>query len=175
MKHYGFILVLFFASLQTIGAQCSTLIQMVNTGIEGCVLPVIVDSNVVLLPCSAPQAFYALEEGDYAYIDYQSTSCINICQFGQDVDITCFTGLTSIRDDLKNGPLHVFPTPADSWIRIEGQDLQQVEIFDAEGILVSAIENLTPAGIDISALPSGVYFAKVKTHDFFRVIPFIKK
>src|SRR5690606_27849021 len=91
----------------SIPAQCATLIQMRDVGVEDCILPVIVETNQKLFPCVAPDEFmFDSVAGAYAYIDYVlHPGCFNICQTGLPVDITCYNLLTGLEDAMKGDPI----------------------------------------------------------------------
>lgn len=69
-------------------------------------------------------------------------------------------------DDISStqGNLKIYPNPSKDVIKIEGLDLRNsslVEIYDMSGNKVSANNNITKDGIDISFLPKGVYTLKL--------------
>ena len=75
-------------------------------------------------------------------------------------DVDCF--YVSTEEPEKTLPVHVYPNPASSHLYFDakGHQISYVEIIDNKGRRVKVIE----AGfeqIDISELPSGVYFVKI--------------
>jgi hypothetical protein len=85
-------------------------------------------------------------------------------------------------DEINNnaGSIKVYPSPATNNITIDAGDLRftnlDLRIYDVVGNLVlekNAYINKT--NIDVSALPSGVYFVKVKTEKGIKVKKFVKE
>jgi hypothetical protein len=147
---------------------------MVDIGVEGCVLPVIVESQQILLPCLVPAGYNEFDVGEYAYIDYQPLGCSNVCLLGLEVEITCLNIITGIENQGKESVMNIYPTLADSRVVIEEKDIQRVEFFDTRGLSMMVIENLEAGEIDISGLAAGVYFVRIKTRSATRVVTLIK-
>jgi hypothetical protein len=59
--------------------------------------------------------------------------------------------------------IDIFPNPASSFLNIISGDneIQEVEIIDNNGKLISSYKNTNMNHIDVSGLPKGVYFVKV--------------
>lgn len=147
----------------SIFGQCSTYIQMVDIGIEGCSLPIIVETQQILMPCSTPAGFWDLDIGEFAYVDYTISGCATFCQVGSEVDITCFNRLTDIKNEQKVTKIKFFPTITESSIFIDGIDLRSANFYDLQGRLVITKSLLTSGKVDISDLPSSIYYVQVIT------------
>ena len=61
--------------------------------------------------------------------------------------------------------VRLFPTPAQTKVTIEANDLTQILLIDALGQVVMSKEYESPesATLNIGHLPSGVYFVKIAT------------
>jgi hypothetical protein len=75
---------------------------------------------------------------------------------------------------------HLFPNPSTNQLTIDNGELkiERIEIYSALGekVLQSHISNRTsPISIDISHLPSGMYFASVKTKNGISTAKFVKE
>lgn len=81
--------------------------------------------------------------------------------------------ITSIEALEERREIHLFPNPAGSWVRIDGQaagQVHRVEVYNLSGQLVHS-HTLQQTGngiIDVSALPSGMYV--VHAHQSGRVM-----
>ena len=70
----------------------------------------------------------------------------------------------------------IFPNPATSNITIEISQNSAIEILNIEGQLIKAIAARdNKISIDVSALPCGVYFVKIKTEKGVAVKKFVKE
>ena len=165
-----FLSLLFFAFyISTTKAQCSTYVQMALT-IENCLVPVIVSSQQILMPCSAPTGYYQLLLGDFAYIDYTPSGCITTCILGLEVDITCYTPTVGIENQEPVNEIKIFPNPFSdntSFI-IQSKNLNETysfELMDVLGKQVRSIKEITAKEFQISrnGLPNGIYFYKIYT------------
>lgn len=156
-----------------IQAQCSTYIQM-RPAVEGCVLPVIVSTGEYLQPCSGPAEFYQLLEGDFAYIDYEDSGCLNFCQQGDEVDITCISLPVGLDDQQSFHGIKIFPTITQSKIYMQGNDIIQIGLFNDRGVLVKKLMNPNVESIDVTDLEIGMYFIQVVTKNRILVKKVIK-
>ncbi len=157
-------------------AQCPTLIQMEELKIEGCILPVIVETHQILLPCVAPDSFWVdVAVGEQAYIDYiLHPGCATFCQFGLDVEITCYNLITGIQNPDGENVIRIYPTLASSTIIIEGKNINSVTIFSSNGVPVIQKVNWISGILDVSELEPGIYFVRLRTSSSIRIIKFIK-
>jgi hypothetical protein len=146
-----------------VNTQCATYIQIVPLGFEGCSLPQIVETHEYLTPCSAPLEFYQLHEGDYAYIDYVASGCANICQVGNEVDITCISFPVGIGDLNVGDEIKIFPTLAQDRICLQGNDVIQIEIYNDRGVRMMNITEPEVLIIDVAGMGPGIYFLKIST------------
>jgi len=177
MKLFSLIIFLKILLTQTLLAQCSTLIQMVDIGIEGCSLPVVLETNQVVFPCSAPVGFWSdITVGEYAYINYDiSLGCSNVCQATSTyVEITCYNLVTSIENQSQNNEIRILPTLTYSKIIIEAKGVKSVDIFNSQGVPVIPKADLMSGILDVSELVAGMYFVSVRTNSSTRVIKFVK-
>ena len=81
------------------------------------------------------------------------------------------TGITEI----ESADIKIYPNPVKDELRIESGELiiEKMEIFDITG---KAIVNLKSANvINVSALPSGVYFVKIETNNSIVTKKFVKE
>lgn len=163
----------FISCISTTRAQCSTYIQIVS-GVEGCLFPVIVSSQQMLLPCSAPAGFFQLNDGDFAYIDYTPSSCINVCMTGLNVDITCLSLPVGIENQETVGKVKIYPTIFESQINIEGDNISKIEVYTVCGTKIKELKNFNLSIIDLSDLSKGVYFLKVITNDQNKIRKIVK-
>ena len=161
---------------ETLPGQCTTLIQMEDIGVEGCSLPVIVETHQILLPCVAPDSFWIdVSVGEQAYIDYiLHPGCANICQLGLNVEITCYNLITGIQNSDEENVIRLFPTLAHSTIVIEGKNINSVTIFNSNGIPVIQKIDWISGILDVSELEPGIYFARLRTSSSSRINKFIK-
>ena len=156
-----FLSLLFFVTfISTTRGQCSTYVQMVYS-VESCLVPVIVSSQQMLMPCSAPTSFYQLSLGDFAYIDYSLSNCASTCLQGINVDITCCSIPTGIKNQVALNEIKLFPTPFQSEIKIEGNNITKIELYNVSGDLLLELKNNNISIIDLSFLNKGIYFIKL--------------
>lgn len=147
---------------------------MLPLGIEGCVLPRVVATEEFLQPCSAPAGFNQLNEGDFAYIDYIQSGCLNFCQCCDEVDITCFSLPVGIGDPEVTDQIKIFPTLVQDRIYIEGNGIHQIELYDDRGAQVLKLKEPDVFNIDIADLGAGIYFIRVMTKNQIWVRKLIK-
>jgi PKD repeat protein len=127
---------------------------------------------------SLPNPTYQYQPGD-AYLAKLTVS--NIC--GKDETQQTLIILTNT-DDLKNNFFfNAFPNPSNDYILFEMPALNHsfihLEIFDTRGMIVSNFTihesiGLFTQRLNISELPQGIYFARVKIEDHFFVKRFVK-
>jgi hypothetical protein len=174
MKPILFFLFLQFACHFKLISQCNTYIQMVDVGVEGCVLPVIVNTQQLLLPCSAPAEFYQLEKGDFGYVEYTLSACANICLLGPEVDITCFSFPVDTKDQTIKEGITIFPNPVQEEVFIKGEDIIQVRLYSDTGIQMLELNHPDITHINTAGLNQGVYFLQVLTSEQTYLKRFVK-
>ncbi|MFA5781373.1 MAG: T9SS type A sorting domain-containing protein [Bacteroidales bacterium] len=77
---------------------------------------------------------------------------------------------------VENPLIIVYPNPATNNITIESQQQAVIEISNIEGQLIKTLAtNSNKTNVDISALPSGIYYVKVKTEKRMIVEKFVKE
>ena len=72
----------------------------------------------------------------------------------------------------------VYPNPANTYIVIEGSDIQEVEVYDMMGrkVVSSDVDNSSHAVIDINNLTSGIYLVRsIDVYNNVSTKKFIKK
>ena len=153
-------------------AQCSIYIQM-RPHVE-CVLPVVVNTNEVLTPCSAPSGFYNLESGDYAYIEYQDSSCNTICLAGHEVVITCFSFPVGADNPAIDEPIKVYPTVFQSIVHLDGKNIIKAEFVNDCGVRLKSFTTFPPTGIRLPEYGPGTYYFKIYTPNGVQVSRVIK-
>jgi hypothetical protein len=77
-------------------------------------------------------------------------------------------------------PLTIFPNPTSSEIQLIGNQssVNSIEIYNMIGERIYTLpftDNRSPITINISAFPSGMYFAKIKSEKGVAVKKFIKE
>ena len=173
MKNIFLSFLFFVTFISTTQGQCSTYVQMVLSA-ESCLVPVIVSSQQMLMPCSAPASFYQLSLGDFAYIDYTLSSCASTCQQGLNVDITCSSITVGIENQEAANKIKIFPTPFQSEINIEGNNITKIELYNVSGALLLELKNTNISIIDLSFLNQGVYFIKLVTDNQIMIKKIVK-
>ena len=162
MKSLLIILSFIGALCSHINSQCSTLIQMVDVMVEGCILPEVVSTSERLLPCFYPPEYNQLEEGDFAYIDYTETSCLSFCQLGTDVNITCLS-LPVALANVEENKLIVFPNPVESFAFFRGDEINYLRLYTNCGILLAELQQPGINGIDMTSQTRGIYILQLFT------------
>lgn len=81
-------------------------------------------------------------------------------------------------DDLVNSTLMVFPNPTSDFLSIQGIDqvgeIQKIEVLSTMGQLILSVNEFKDA-LNVSTLPSGVYFLNVVHAKGSETIKFIKE
>jgi hypothetical protein len=174
MKFLIFILFIiqFTFSSTSLHAQCSVYIQM-QPHVE-CVLPVVVNTNEVLTPCSAPAAFYELKSGDFGYIEYSDTSCNTICMTGHTVAITCFSLPVGTDHPFYEDPIKVYPTVFQSVVHLEGKNIIRSELYNDCGERLKSYSVFPQTGIRLLEIGPGMYYFKIYTRTGVQVSRIIK-
>jgi hypothetical protein len=98
--------------------------------------------------------------------------------FGKPVDMPAHLGGVGIDDELtiENGELTIYPNPTDGQLQITNYELriENIEIFDVMGRKVQSFEfkvqsseflNFKPETLNISNLPTGIYFLRIQTEN----------
>jgi hypothetical protein len=86
----------------------------------------------------------------------------------------CSTGAQFLRN--AESLLKIYPNPANSKITIESQQHELIEISNIQGQLIKTLATTgNKTNIDVSALPSGMYFVKVKSENGIAVKKLVKK
>ncbi|MEE4177850.1 MAG: T9SS type A sorting domain-containing protein [Bacteroides sp.] len=110
------------------------------------------------------EAFIALTNGTYPFevtaTDF-TTATGDVVVDGQDltipVTITSTVGITELQG------FRIYPNPASSYVRIEGQTIQKAELRQLQGVLVRSWDS--PAStLSVEGLPSGYYFLHLYTY-----------
>lgn len=109
-----------------------------------------------------------LVSGSYSVSVEDQNSCVSEMNF--EIDF-----LTSIKQLEQLNPV-LFPNPASNQLLIKGIETQliQIQIFNAQGQQVLAHQNYIPnQTINISALPSGMYWAQLIIENQVKTLPFL--
>ena len=174
MKLFLFTL-LCICNVVNITAQCSTLVVMEKVILDGCtVMPRVISSGEYLFTCDEPDGFNQLEAGDTVFIDYVQSGCANFCQFGSEVDVTCFEMTVGIEDQETADDIKVFPTLVESHIYFEGNDIIQIEVYNDRGVPMMNIKEPEVFYLDVVDLGPGVYFIRVITNNGIEVKKIVK-
>ena len=67
----------------------------------------------------------------------------------------------------------VYPNPCNDKLFVDIPSGTNVSVFDSHGILI--LDGLYADGIDVSKLPTGLYFAKIRTNTRLYRVSFLKK
>ncbi|MCL2510526.1 MAG: C25 family cysteine peptidase [Bacteroidales bacterium] len=121
----------------------------------------------------------AEEDTEYVYcITAEFDKCIS-----DEKCITVKSGILVGIEQLKieNGELKIYPNPTDGELKIENGELkiENIDIYDIIGRMVANVEthgraSLHCGTIDISHLPAGVYFVRIRTENGVTVRKVIK-
>lgn len=153
------------AKTDNVSAQYSATVEIGNH-VE-CVLPQIVGTTEVLMPCSSPAGFGDLAIGTIALITYSPGSCASFCMEGTDVDISAYTVQSSsagIEENKLATFIKVFPQPTSGIFTVESsQSIEIIELYSTQGELILTKNGQETNTIDITSFESGIYMLKVKT------------
>jgi hypothetical protein len=81
------------------------------------------------------------EDGEYYYLDFNYSS-------------------TDGLDEPTENPLNVWPNPAKDFVRIEGVEAAEVQVYNALGQVVKTVRGTNE--IDLRGLVGGVYLVRIK-------------
>ncbi|MDR9826047.1 T9SS type A sorting domain-containing protein, partial [Vibrio sp. FNV 38] len=84
------------------------------------------------------------EDGEYYYLDFHYSS-------------------TDGLDEPTENPLTVWPNPAKDFVRIEGTEAAEVQVYNAVGQMVKTIQGSNE--INVSGLVEGVYLLRITDAD----------
>ena len=84
------------------------------------------------------------EDGEYFYLDFHYSSTVGI-------------------DEPTENPLTVWPNPAKDFVRIEGTEAAEVQVYNALGQVVKTVNGST--AINVSGLAKGVYLLRITDAD----------
>ncbi len=84
---------------------------------------------------------------------------------------------TSIDETAGDGALRIYPSPADDLVTVEGsEEIDVVQLYDTTGALVLTQEGCgTQVTLNVGELPSGLYLARVLSHDNATVLRVVKR
>ena len=110
MKKLYFTLMFCTVLIATAHAQCDTYVEIVQ-GVE-CLLPKVISTQDLLLPCTSPVGFNQLVIGDFAMIGFTFSSCGSFCMQGIPVDINCFYPVyVGIGETKHKSSINLYPNP----------------------------------------------------------------
>ena len=75
---------------------------------------------------------------------------------------------TSLQDLFSTGtPILTFPSPTKGVFHIVGENLEgsELSIFNTTGVLIQRLQLSTNGQVDVSDLPSGLYFLELRNKD----------
>lgn len=81
-------------------------------------------------------------------------------------------------NDSKNDILKIYPNPVKDVVRFSvGEKISAVQIYDAQGkVLISKeVNNKKETSVDLSGIPSGIYFAKITANGSAKIMKVIKQ
>jgi Secretion system C-terminal sorting domain len=138
----------------------NVLVKMINSG--PCVLPQVVSSGEILVPCAAPSAFYQLPVGTEVLVYIKShPGCAEFCLQDSVVEIVCFksdvSGTSSPAGKPENSIL-LYPNPASASVFYTNFDSGMIRITDTKGNVVLDLKTNPTHQIDIEQLIPGIYF-----------------
>lgn len=119
--------------------------------------------------CGAQGVGVAMDEDAMRTPDFVATLNDNIDVWAMDVNNTNFgfpilTGLDMKVDEMSNSSLTVYPNPTQGTLRIEGEQMEEVEVFNMLGVKVMQrvlhCFNGTVT-LDVSTLSDGLYLLRV--------------
>lgn len=103
---------------------------------------------------------------------------INTTGGSQDVLILKYNLTTTSISESEETPFTLFPNPANESISILNATGEVIEVYSADGRLILSQpikQNATIMSMDVSGLPSGIYFLKQKDHQTQQTARFIKQ
>ncbi len=140
------------------------------------------DSDTATQPIAIGSYFTtpALSDTTTYYFEshYQDDTLLCVSPRGA-VTVYVIDATNNINSDFnfKNSQLKIYPNPAEDYLMVEAEDDGSflLEIYDARGALVTQSMYSCPAKLNITQLPSGVYFLKAIYNDGHReVVSFVK-
>lgn len=144
-----------------------------------CLLPEILESIVVLNPCSTPSGWENLVEGDTIILTYTEGSCMTFCMQGTEVDVSSFelqepsAGI----NDLNKTEIRIYPQPATDQLTVQTDcTIETIRILNLQGELVmEQLVNTKSFTLPLSTIESGIYLVEVKTQKGLKVQQIVKK
>ncbi len=113
------------------------------------------------------QFYSPLTPGNYSVTVNYSNGC------SATSDTYIVTGINELSNSLY---ISVYPNPANDNLTIESSQNALIDITNIQGQLIKSIAtNSNKTNVDVSALPSGVYFVEVKTEKGVAVRKFVKE
>jgi hypothetical protein len=109
-------------------------------------------------------------------IIYDSLVNWNIGIYDSLNNIACITANLNTIDESQSSLQQIFPNPATSILTLkidDGNDKEQIQIYNSSVLLIHEIEGLTTTQIDIKELANGLYFIRLKNHPG-KTLKFIK-
>ncbi len=106
-------------------------------------------------------------DGGYMVVGYSESNDGDVSGNHGDKDywVVKLSASTGIEETENNNDFNVYPNPATNQLIIEirGIEVEEINIYNTTGTLVSQPKQLQNKSIDISLFPKGIYVAEIKT------------
>ncbi|MCL2042224.1 MAG: T9SS type A sorting domain-containing protein [Bacteroidales bacterium] len=134
-----------------------------------------VDHNYTDVPCGDPVIVIATANPGYQFVDWteNDVAVSDYAYFSFEVTssrvlVANFAGTTAI-GEVETSGITVYPNPTSGELKVESGEwsVESVDVFDVFGRNVSRLTSHIshPIPIDISFLPSGIYFVRIQTEN----------
>ncbi|MDD2204019.1 MAG: choice-of-anchor J domain-containing protein [Bacteroidales bacterium] len=99
------------------------------------------------------------------YYTYSVTTVCAATEAGESDATTYSIPVVASIDEIEAANLSIYPNPANSYVQIEGVEIDKVTVYNTNGQLIEVIdyEGQTSVNITVSGFASGVYFFEVTT------------
>lgn len=95
--------------------------------------------------------------------------------FGSDLFVITIAVDTLSDDEFTSNTISIAPNPADKWITINAnQSITSVSMYNTLGQKIMDWQEVSSSTIDVSELPSGVYFVNIRMEESEQKLTFIK-
>jgi hypothetical protein len=125
----------------------------------------------------SPSANITLPDGNYDMYLYYYPGSGQYLDFLAVSTVTIRSGTDIEKVDASFAPIAIYPNPAVDELRIESRYLKinRAEIFDLTGKKIVNCKLSNNNSIDVSVLPSGIYFVQLETENGVKTLRFSKK
>lgn len=122
-----------------------------------------VDGDLYAAPFTVTRPNFGPRTNPYPYLtDGTPENSFEITQIHEEAGMLSFhvhflnTGINDHPSDIVN----IFPNPTSDFVRIQGVNIQKIEIYNSLGAIVQVVDNLGNT-LDISSLQNGIYLFKI--------------